>query len=141
MALPVTTLLTIALPPRNFFSRLTQPNNTQHTVRLAKENDDNAVAAEEPVFQNNVSIPGIKSWRGRGENKHLADEPVLVYRTALLAVRHGRLGPHLLLCAGEGQYAVTAWIGGQETYHVLEDHVAMPIKGLYAGEPGREHVS
>lgn len=47
-------------------------------------------------------------------NLHLADEPVLVDRPALLAVGYRRLRPHLL--------------------DILQNHVAVPVKGLDAGQ-------
>ena len=48
----------------------------------------------------------------RPKHLHLADEAILVHALALAAL--GLLGPHLL--------------------HVLEDHVAVSVKGLDTGE-------
>jgi hypothetical protein len=49
----------------------------------------------------------------RRRYSHLANEPILVYRSSLLAsTRSWGLGPHLL--------------------HVLQDHIAMPIECLHA---------
>ena len=61
-------------------------------------------------------MPQKAKQGGRGEgNAHLADEAVLVDGAALLAVGEaGRLGPHLL--------------------DVLEDHVAVAVEGLDAGQ-------
>lgn len=89
--------------------------------------------------------PGWDGSRQKvGRNAHLADEPVLVYRASLLAVGHGRLGPHLLLFAGGRSTSVSFQPpdAGRKTYHILENHVAMPVKRLYAREPAyEEHVS
>lgn len=92
--------------------------------RSAEQNEDNGVATQEPKIRSRVSMTEthkIKATRcavsiadsSRGPNVHLAHEAILVHTLAFVTL--GLLGPHLL--------------------HVLENHVAVSVKGL---DPSQE---
>lgn len=85
--------------------------------RSAEQDEDDGIAAKEPrdkAVRLEDCFKDRKEGRRsvRGLHVHLADETVLVHALALGAL--GLLGPHLL--------------------DILEDHVAVSVKGLDAGQ-------
>lgn len=61
----------VHLPPHSsiHLPRLTKSNKQQHTARSAKENDDDAVAAKEPIFQ--TSAPRNPDLAALGGQTHI----------------------------------------------------------------------
>lgn len=78
-------------------------------TKLTQQNENDGVASQEPAHH--VSLLQRREWQG----VHLADEAVLVDLAPRLAIGEARcLCPHLL--------------------RVLQNHVAVSVEGLDAGE-------
>ena len=76
-----------------------------------------------------ADISTRESYPHEKANPHLADEPVLVHRTALLAVVYGSLGPHLFLLA-ENQPLVQVLRPAASCDGCTDDILQNPIKPL-----------
>ena len=86
----------------------------------AEQDEDDRVAAQEPGWKRRLKMDGKEGTINEdlgdppvhGLHIHLANETILVHTLALAAL--GLLGPHLL--------------------HVLQNHVAVSVKGLDTGQ-------